>query len=68
MDIAAYDTTYVGAVLSASDSTSAQFNARLSWRFREEWTLDAGYSFTRQKYDSDDDNVNRHENELHERV
>ena len=53
MDVSAYATSYLGEVLSNGDSTSAQFSARLSWRFREEWTLDAGYSFTRQKYDSE---------------
>lgn len=53
MDVSAYATNYLGEVLSNSDSTSAQFNARLSWRFHEEWTLDAGYSFTRQKFESE---------------
>lgn len=49
---AAYQTEYIGGVVTSSNSRYYSVNSSLSWRLGDEWRLDAGYNYTRQKYDA----------------
>jgi hypothetical protein len=50
--VAAYQSKYIGGVVTGSDSRYYLINAGLRWRLGEQWGLDAGYSYARQKYDT----------------
>jgi hypothetical protein len=49
---AAYQVQYIGGVVTNSNSRYYAVDARLSWRLDEQWGVDAGYSYARQKYDT----------------
>jgi hypothetical protein len=49
---AAYHSRYVGSVVTDSNSRYYTVEPRLTWRLAESWTLDAGYSYARQDYDT----------------
>ena len=51
IDAAAYQTRYAGSLVSGSDSRYYRFEPRLSWRVTEWTTMNAGYSYARQKYE-----------------
>ena len=48
---AAYQTQYVGSLVLGSDSRYYRIEPRLSWRVTEWTTLNAGFSYARQKYE-----------------
>jgi len=52
IDAGAYQTQYIGGVVTSSNSRYFSLNSSLSWRLSEAWRVDAGYSYARQKYDS----------------
>jgi len=52
IDAGAYQTKYIGGVVTNSNSRYYSLNSSLSWRVSEPWKLDVGYNYARQKYDS----------------
>jgi hypothetical protein len=51
LDAAAYQTRYVGSLVGGSDSRYYRIEPRLSWRMTEDATMNAGFSYARQKYE-----------------
>jgi hypothetical protein len=49
---AAYESRYIGGVVTRSDSRYYRVDPRVSWRLAEGWMLDVGYRYARQKYDT----------------
>jgi len=52
VDAAAYQTDYIGGVVTSSNSRYYSLNSSLSWRLSEWGKLDVGYNYARQKYDT----------------
>ena len=52
IDAGAYQTQYIGGVVTSSNSRYYSLNSSLSWRLSEPWRLDVGYNYARQKLDS----------------
>jgi len=51
-DAAAYQSQYIGGVVTDSNNRYYTASVRMSWRIAESWTVNAGYAYARQKYDS----------------
>ncbi len=49
---AAYQSRYIGGAVIASDSRYYRIRPQVSWRFAENWIMEAGYQYARQKYDT----------------
>ena len=49
---AAYRSRYIGGAVTNSNSRYYTIEPRLSWQLAERWVLDAGYRYSRHKYDS----------------
>jgi len=52
VDAAAYRSRYIGGLITSSNGRYYRVEPRLTWRITEEWSLDGGYVYARQKYDS----------------
>jgi hypothetical protein len=52
INAAAYRSSYVGGVITSSNTRYYTVEPRLTWRVAEGWVLDAGYSYARQKYEA----------------
>jgi len=52
IDAAAYQSKYVGGIVTSSNSRYYALNSSLAWRLTEWWRLDVGYNYQRQKYDT----------------
>jgi hypothetical protein len=55
LDAGIYRSKYVGAAIDENKSRYLRVEPHVSWRMTPQWTLDAGYAFARQKYDTQPD-------------
>ena len=52
LDASIYRSRYIGNIITSSDSRYYTVGPRLSWRMSEWWSLDTGYTHSRQEYDN----------------
>ena len=52
VDASIYRSRYIGNIITSSDSRYYTVGPRLSWRMSEWWSLDTGYTHSRQEYDN----------------
>ena len=52
VDASIYRSRYIGNIITSSNSRYYTVGPRLSWRMSEWWSLDTGYTHSRQEYDN----------------
>ena len=52
LDASIYRSRYLGNVITSSDSRYYTVGSRLSWQMSEWWSLNTGYTHSRQEYDN----------------
>jgi hypothetical protein len=52
LDLGFYKSRYVGAAIEPNKSTYFRIEPRVSWHVAPNWTVEAGYSFAREKYET----------------
>jgi hypothetical protein len=52
LDAGIYRSKYVGSTIDPNKSQYIRVEPHVNWRLSEHWTLDAGYIYARQKYES----------------